>query len=80
MAVDVYVGGIEHAILHLLYSRFITKVMHDKGLVKCNEPFVNLITQGMVHGKTFKDPTTGRFLKPHEVQNPNGWYCIVAHY
>jgi leucyl-tRNA synthetase len=48
MPVDQYIGGIEHAILHLLYSRFWTKVMRDIGLVACDEPFANLLTQGMV--------------------------------
>ncbi|CAG8575848.1 11418_t:CDS:10, partial [Acaulospora morrowiae] len=82
LPVDIYVGGIEHAILHLLYSRFFAKFMskHDmfsfkngSNMENKNEPFKQLITQGMVHGKTFKDPKTGRFLKPMEVDltDPN---------
>jgi leucyl-tRNA synthetase len=48
MPMDQYIGGIEHAILHLLYARFWTKVMRDLGLVKIDEPFTKLLTQGMV--------------------------------
>jgi len=48
MAVDQYIGGIEHAIMHLLYARFFTKVLRDEGLIKANEPFKRLLTQGMV--------------------------------
>ena len=48
LPVNQYIGGIEHAILHLLYARFFTKLLRDEGIVACNEPFTNLLTQGMV--------------------------------
>jgi len=48
LPVDQYIGGIEHAVMHLLYARFIHKTLRDENLVNCNEPFVNLLTQGMV--------------------------------
>ena len=53
MPMDQYIGGIEHAILHLLYARFWTKVMRDLGLIKYGEPFKNLLTQGMVLNETY---------------------------
>lgn len=53
LPVDHYIGGIEHAILHLLYARFYTKLLRDEGLIVCNEPFKNLLTQGMVVAETF---------------------------
>ncbi|RZJ25882.1 MAG: leucine--tRNA ligase, partial [Haliea sp.] len=53
MPMDQYIGGIEHAILHLLYARFWTKVMRDLGLVKVDEPFTKLLTQGMVLNESF---------------------------
>jgi leucyl-tRNA synthetase len=67
MPVDQYVGGIEHAILHLLYSRFFTKVLRDRGLLNFDEPFQRLLTQGMVQGRTYKNPRTGRYVVPMDI-------------
>jgi leucyl-tRNA synthetase len=67
MPIDQYVGGIEHAILHLLYSRFFTKVMRDRGYLQCDEPFQRLLTQGMVQGKTYKNPKTGKYVMPQAI-------------
>ncbi|MEW6332060.1 MAG: leucine--tRNA ligase [Pseudomonadota bacterium] len=71
MPVDQYIGGIEHAILHLLYSRFWWKVMRDTGLVKGDEPFMRLLTQGMVLNEIFfRKPASGRiqYFNPAEVE------------
>jgi leucyl-tRNA synthetase len=76
LPVDTYIGGVEHAILHLLYARFIYKFLCSEGLVSGHgpeaEPFQQLIAQGMVHGKTFSDPDTGRFLRSEELDSTSG--------
>jgi leucyl-tRNA synthetase len=69
LPVDQYVGGIEHAILHLLYSRFFTKVLRDRGLLSFDEPFTRLLTQGMVQGITYKNPATGKYIAPSDVKD-----------
>ena len=71
LPVDQYVGGIEHAILHLLYSRFFTKVLRDRGLLSFDEPFTRLLTQGMVQGITYKNPHSGKYIAPADVSDPN---------
>jgi leucyl-tRNA synthetase len=67
MAVDQYVGGIEHAILHLLYARFFTRAMKEEGHVSVKEPFLGLFTQGMITHETYKS-IDGRWLLPDEVE------------
>ncbi|WP_415410432.1 leucine--tRNA ligase [Synechococcus sp. A10-1-5-9] len=69
LPVQQYVGGIEHAILHLLYSRFFTKALRDRGLLNIREPFERLLTQGMVQGVTYRNPRTGRYVAPSEVSD-----------
>jgi len=66
LPVDQYIGGVEHAILHLLYARFFTRMMKEEALVSLKEPFARLFTQGMVTHETYKS-AEGRWLLPEEV-------------
>ena len=73
MQVDQYIGGVEHAILHLMYSRFFTMVLHDMGMVETEEPFANLLTQGMVNkdGKKMSK-SLGNVVTPREIIDKYG--------
>jgi leucyl-tRNA synthetase len=74
MPVEQYIGGVEHAVLHLLYSRFFTRVMRDIGILGFDEPFTNLLTQGMVCMETQKCPEHD-WLFPEEVKDETCIYC-----
>ncbi|MFN3669689.1 MAG: leucine--tRNA ligase [Brevundimonas sp.] len=71
LPVDQYIGGVEHAVLHLLYARFISRALSDAGLMSIKEPFAGLFTQGMVVHETYKS-RNGNWLSPDQVEKRNG--------
>jgi leucyl-tRNA synthetase len=71
--VDLYIGGVEHAVLHLLYARFWHKVLYDEGLVQTKEPFKKLFNQGMLTAFAYKD-STGRLVPANEIEERGGKY------
>lgn len=78
LPVDMYVGGIEHAVLHLLYARFWTKVLYDQGAVGFKEPFTKLFNQGMICRSAYRCPIEKRWLHPEELGDAFGTDNLVC--
>jgi leucyl-tRNA synthetase len=75
MPVDLYVGGVEHAVLHLLYARFWHKVLYDCGLVHTTEPFTKLFNQGMILANSYRD-AGGKYFHPGEIEERDGRFFV----
>jgi len=75
MPIDLYVGGVEHAVLHLLYARFWHKVLFDCGYVHTEEPFTKLFNQGMILANSYRD-ANGKYYHPSEAEERNGHYFL----
>ena len=77
MPVDLYIGGIEHAVLHLLYARFWHKVLHDAGLVSTKEPFQKLFNQGMILASSYRDEA-GKYYSPEDAVESDGGFVTAS--
>jgi len=77
MPVDLYIGGLEHAYLHLYFARFFTHFLHSIGMSPVKEPFCNLITQGMVKGRSYRLRGSTKYLKPDQVYEDGGKFYEI---
>ncbi|EZA55183.1 putative leucyl-tRNA synthetase, mitochondrial [Ooceraea biroi] len=76
--VDLYIGGKEHAVLHLYYARFMSHFLHSEGLVPCREPFRQLLVQGVIMGRTYKVTSTGKYVSETDVVKENDQYVTKS--
>lgn len=76
LPVDVYVGGIEHAAVHMFFARFMAYFMNDLGIIPIKEPFTDVIPQGVVRGRTMVEKSTGRYLKADDVTENDGKWTL----
>jgi leucyl-tRNA synthetase len=75
LPVDLYIGGVEHAVLHLLYARFWHKVLYDAGIVSTKEPFQRLFNQGLIQAYSYRD-AGGKYYYPHQVEERDGQWVV----